>query len=339
MAKVKAFIQSLSIRQLVLSLTVFLCLVSYLIITLWSNHMILSLADQQAAKRWDKKGDAAQVSSFFVKDVTVDEMKIKNFEHELETALQEAAITKENENSRLYVDAYSSQGKIIVSSEQGTLAAKAIGIGGDFFLFHPLTLVDGGYFSGNDLMKDSVILDEDAAWQLFGSNEVEGMSIMIEGVPHYIAGVVKRETGRFAEGAGLDETVIYVSHETLSAYGSCEGISTYEVIAPNPVKGFVYNLVKEKFGLQENEMIVVENSSRYSLEAMIPVVLDFGIRSMQNSAVSYPYWENIARGYEDVRALLLVLKSVLLLIPIGIVVVVIVINRKYLFRKRGRKNG
>lgn len=330
---------NLSFRQLMLSLTVIVCLLLFLILTIWSNYQIASLDDQQAAKRWDEKGGASQVSSFFVKGVTVDEMQIKNFEHQLETALQEAAITKTNENSRLYIDAYSSLGEITITSEQGSLTADAVGIGGDFFQFHPLTLVNGGYFSGSDLMKDSVILDEEAAWQLFGSSEIEGMSVMIEGVPHYIAGVVKRETGRFAEGAGLNDTVIYVSYETLSSYGSCEGISTYEVVAPNPVKGFVANTLKEKFGLKENEMIVVENSTRYSLEAMIPVVLDFGIRSMQNSAVTFPYWENIARGHEDVRALVLVLQSILLLIPSVIIIAFIVINRKYLFRKRGRKNG
>ncbi len=335
MVQVKTWIRNLSFKQLMLSLTVIVCLMLFLLITIWSNRQIASLADQQAAKRWDEKGGAAQVSSFFAKETSVDELQIKTFEHQLETALQEAAITQENENSRLYVDAYSGMGEITVSSMQGTLTANAVGIGGDFFLFHPLTLIDGGYFSGNDLMKDSVILDEEAAWQLFGSSEIEGMSVMIGEVPHYVAGVVKREGGRFAEGAGLDKTIIYVSYETLSAYGNCEGISTYEVVAPNPVKGFLTGTLKEKFGLDENEMFVVENSSRYSLEAMIPVVLDFGIRSMQNAAVSFPYWENIARGYEDIRALMLVFQTILLFIPTVIVLCALIINRKYLFRRKG----
>lgn len=323
----KAFLRNLSVRQLVLSLVVVVSFLCFLILSLWSNHRINGLLDQQAATRWDEK-KAAQVSAFFVRDVTVDEFQIKNFEHQLETALLEAAIVKEKESSRLYVDAYSSQGKITVISEQGTLEADAIGIGGDFFFFHPLTLISGGYFSGNDLMKDSIILDEDAAWQLFGSNQIEGMSVMIGGVPHYVAGVVKREEGRFAKAAGLDDTLVYVSHESLSAYGNCSGINTYEVVATNPVKGFLYNTIKEKFGLQEHEMVVVENSTRYSLESMIPVVLDFGVRSMQNSAVSYPYWENIARGHEDVTALVLVIQFVFLFIQAVIILTVIIIKWK-----------
>lgn len=332
MAKIKEFIRSLSQLQIVLSLTVVILLAAFLGITVWCNNKIQNLEDQQAAVRWDAEGGCAQVSAFFTRGLEVNDFQIMSFERELENALTEAAVTAENENARLYVDAYSAQGKITVISDQSTLEAGAIGIGGDFFFFHPLQLVSGGYFSGNDLMKDSIIVDEEAAWQLFGSSDIEGMSVTIGGVPHYISGVVKRQEGRFAENAGLNNTIIYVSAETLSEYGTSEGISCYEVAAPNPVKGFVYNTLKEKFGLKEDEMLVVENSSRYSLEAMIPVVLDFGIRSMQNSAVHFPYWENIARGYEDVRAVVLIIQFIFLLIPGIIIFTALIIkwkNRKY----------
>lgn len=332
MARVKEFIYNLSRLQIVLSLIVVFSLALFLGITAWCNNKIENLEDQQAAARWDDEGGCAQVSCFFTRGMEVNHFQIMSFEKELESALTEAAVTVENENARLYVDAYSAQGKITVVSSQSTLEAQAIGIGGDFFFFHPLQLVSGGYFSGNDLMKDSILLDEEAAWQLFGSSDIEGMSVTIGGVPHYISGVIKREEGRFAENAGLNSTVIYVSEETLSEYGTSEGISCYEVAAPNPVKGFVYNTAKEKFGLKEDEMLVVENSNRYSLEAMIPVVLDFGLRSMQNSAVHFPYWENIAKGYEDIRAVVLIIQFILLLIPAVIILITLIIkwkNRKY----------
>lgn len=332
MTKIKELIQSLSPRQIVSALTVVISLTAFLILTFWCNHKILGLSDQQAAKRWDEDRGCAQVSAFIVREAVIDDFTIRNFEHQLEKALTEAAIESEDENVRLYIDAYSSQGKITVVSERSTLEANAVGVGGDFFYFHPLQLVSGRYFSGDELMQDFIILDEDAAWQLFGSNDIEGMSVMIGGVPHFVAGVVKRESGRFAESAGLQSTVIYVSNETLADYGTSEGISCYEVVAPNPVEGFVYRTVKEKFGLKENEMMVVENSSRYSLHSIIPVVLDFGTRSMQNSAIHLPYWENIARGYEDVRGVVLLWQFVLLLIPSVILFMIFIIkwkNRKY----------
>ena len=147
-------------------------------------------------------------------------------------------------------------------------------------------------------------------------------------MPHFVEGVIKREEGKLAKRAGLDKSIVYVSNETLNAYGTGKGISTYEVVAPNPVKGYVYNKVKEKIGVKEDDMIVVENSSRYSAEALIPVILDFGMRSMQHTAVRFPYWENMARGFEDMRALVLLLQSILLLSPIVIMISFLAIKWK-----------
>lgn len=339
--KIKQFFGSLTLKQMVFSLIVICSLILWLILTLWSNHEINGLIDQQAAARWDEDGGSAQVSCFLSESVEFDEMKIIGFEKELEKSLLEVlpADAQSDENGRrLFVDAYSSLGKITVTSEKGTLEANAVGIGGDFFLFHPLQLVSGGYFSGNDLMKDSIILDEDAAWQLFGSSDIAGQSVMIGNVPHYVSGVVKRQEGRFAESAGLKETVIYVSNETLADYGKGGGISIYEVTAPNPVKGFIYKCVKEKLGVEENNMVVVENSARYSLEALIPVILEFGSRSMQNYAVKLPYWENIARGWEDIKALVLLFQFIFLLIPGVIIIVFLIIkwkNRSFTWKDVG----
>jgi len=334
-AKIIDFWNHLSIRQKVLSLMTIICLIIFIIITSISNHMIAGLSDQQAAKRWDKDNGSSQVSVFVAGDVSIDELKIKNFQMQLEAALKEAAITADNANGRLYVDAYSSQGEVTINGSQSNMDTKAMGIGGDFFLFHPVKLVDGSYFSGNDLMKDFILLDEEAAWRLFGSNDIAGMNVTISGIPHYIAGVYEKEEGRFQEAAGLNESVVFLSHENLSQYGKGDSISTYELIAPNPIKNFVYNTVKEKFGLQENEMIVVENSSRYSWESIIPVLFDFGIRSMHNTKVRFPYWENIARGYEDVRALLFLFQMIFLMIPMVIICAFIMVKGRKFMRSAG----
>lgn len=326
------FIKSLTPKQIIFSSITVISLLLYLVLTVWSNRQVAALTDQQAAKRWDKEGDSAQVSCFFAENIEVDEFMLMNFKRQLEQSLLEVLQQEETEEGtekRLLIDAYSSLGRITITSEKGKLDnVSAVGIGGDFFLFHPLQLVSGGYFSGNDLMQDSVVLDEEAAWQLFGSNDVAGMSVMIGNVPHYVAGVIKRQEGRFAEGAGLNKTVVYVSYSTLSSYGTSDGINVYEVVAPNPVKGFVYNAVKEKLGVSEDEMVVVENSSRYTLLALLPVLLDFGTRSMQNTAVKFPYWENIARGWEDVKVLILLFQFILLFIPAEIIVVFLIIRWK-----------
>ena len=150
------------------------------------------------AGRWSEKKDVAQVSCFFSSKAEVTEDTIQSFEYSLKNVLQEASITETSENpsARLWVDAYSADGKITLVNGRNTLDANAIGIGGDFFLFHPLKLITGSYFSGNDLMQDYCIIDQDAAWQLFGSNDVVGMTVYIGNVPHIVTGVVRRDRYR-----------------------------------------------------------------------------------------------------------------------------------------------
>jgi hypothetical protein len=88
---------------------------------------------------------------------------------------------------------------------------------------------------------------------------------------------------------------------------------------PNPISGFAIKTIKEKIGIEESNMQLVENTKRYSLFSLIKVIGDFGIRSMNQKAIVYPYWENVARGYEDVLAIILFLEGIFLLIPVGII--------------------
>ena len=83
---------------------------------------------------------------------------------------------------------------------------------------------------------------------------------------------------------------------------------------PNTITSFAKNMVQEHFPLKDG--IVVENSSRYSLENLLNVIGDFGKRSMGLNGIIYPYWENAVRLTEDYAALLLVLTVLFALLPV-----------------------
>ncbi len=318
-------------KKLLLGISGVISFILFLTLLAVTNHMADSQEPQQMAKRWSEEGGVAQISCFFSRDAMVTEDVLESFEHSLDSTLQEASITQDSENpsARLWVDAYSADGKIGISSDRANLEANAIGIGGDFFLFHPLKLLAGGYFTGNDVMQDYCVLDEDAAWQLFGSNDIAGMTVYIGGIPHIVTGVVERPKGRLAEAAGLNATVVYVSYQTLSELGQNNGINHYEIVMPNPVSDFAYNHVKNHIGLQEMEVEIIENTSRYSLLSRLQTIAEFGTRSMNGKAIIYPYWENIARGYEDIIALLTLFMILLLAYPVILLVVLLVIWWKH----------
>lgn len=313
-------------KKLLLSISGAISFVIFLILLAMTNHMGRSQESQQMAARWSEKKNVAQVSCFFSANSGISVDSIEEFEHSLDSALMEASITSESENpgARLWADAYSADGQITLSNNRTTVSADAIGVGGDFFLFHPVQLLNGAYFSGNDLNKDYCVIDEDAAWQLFGSNDVAGMTVYIGGEPHIVSGVVRRPSGRLEEAAGLDSTLVYVSYQTLEKHGSNNGLNHYEIVMPNPVKNFAINLVREKLGTQEKEVEILENTSRYSLPNRLRTIFAFGTRSMNGKAIIYPYWENIARGYEDIMALLTLFMILFLLYPVLLVLVIFI---------------
>lgn len=74
------------------------------------------------AGRWSEKKDVAQISCFFSSKAEVTEDTIQSFEYSLKNVLQEASITETSENpsARLWVDAYSADGKITLVNGRNT---------------------------------------------------------------------------------------------------------------------------------------------------------------------------------------------------------------------------
>ncbi|MBR4085089.1 MAG: ABC transporter permease [Lachnospiraceae bacterium] len=297
----------------------------FLIITFILNNIASAIIEkqdtQQAATRWKKEGGAAQISCFFSVNTKLTPESIEDFEHNLDSALEAASIVLESPhaNARLWADAYSASGKIAIKSNIGKIDVDAIGIGGDFFLFHPLPLLSGSYFSGNDIMQDYCVLDQDAAWKLFGSNNVVGQTVYIGEVAHIVTGVVKRDESKLYKAAGLDSALIYVSYSTLEKYGSNNGINHFEIVMPNPVKGYAYDYVKKAIGVAEEELEIVENSKRFTFFNRIKHIAKLQNRAMNGKAIIYPYWENVARVTEDKLARLMILQ--LLFTAISVIVI------------------
>jgi MacB-like periplasmic core domain len=325
----KGFTERMTKRQIRLTIVAVVSLLICLILQILSTHLTNTLLTQQMANRWDSTGKSAQVSCFISENEQVTTGQLTNLEHAVDAALTDVSITADSENARLWADAYSARGELIVESSKTSITSTAIGVGGDFFLFHPLKLLSGSYFSDEDLMKDYIILDEDAAWQLFGSNDVEGMQVMIKGIPHIVRGVVERGSGRMNDKAGNDKVTFYVSYDSLNKYGTSKGINTYEIVMPNPISNFALNTIKEKIGIDETNIQLVENSKRYSLVSLITVLSEFGIRSMNQKAIVYPYWENVARGYEDILAFILLWKFIFLLIPAILLVIYLIYRYRH----------
>ena len=235
--------------------------------------------------------------------------------------LKEAALDGEEEQT-LFVDAWSSTGKLNVATEHGKGEAAAIAVGGSFFHFHPLRLLNGSYLTEADLMKDRVLLDEDLAWLLYGGTELEGMELKLNGVPFVVGGVIRREEDSFSRRAYTAGQGLYLSWDAWKTLNENAGISCYELCLAEPVKGFTASFVREKFPIGQGE--ILENTGRFGFFRLLGLVGQFGRRSMQTLGVVYPYWENAARSAEDWGALLALFAVLLSLCPLVSAVLLLV---------------
>ena len=88
-----------------------------------------SLSTQQLAKRWSKEEEYVQMACYFTEEAYVIPEQIVSIERSMVTALEEASISDTKENGgRNWIDAYSTQGSLGISSNRGSMQARAFGV-------------------------------------------------------------------------------------------------------------------------------------------------------------------------------------------------------------------
>ena len=287
-----------------------------------------------AARRFQGDGETrfAQLAVFMPEGKGKSEEDIQRFRQSLDATLVEQSL-EAPENGSLYIDAYCGFASVTVSSENTTgSSVKAAGVGGDFFYFHPLTLLGGSYIRSDDLMDDLVVLDEETAWRLFGGTDLAGLTMYINDKPFVVAGVVAREADFATQKAYTGDGGVYMSYSALSRLVETASITCYEIVMPTPIRNFAKGIL-EDFPADGGDL--VENSSRYEFSHLLEVAKNFAERSMRLNGVIYPYWENAVRLTEDYAALLAVLSIVFAVCPAVTVLVLGIrqIRRTYRFVK------
>lgn len=273
-----------------------LCLIGY-----FSVSGTLDYVDSAEKWRGESETPYSYISCFMPVNGKIDENSVWNFKNTVDSKLIEASLSP-SENGSLWNFSYCGTGTVEVFTERGTAKVNAVGTGGDFFFFHEYKLHDGSYISGNDLMKDKVVIDKELAWKLFGATKVAGMEILINESRYIIAGVIERETDFASREAETADGGLFMAYEKLEEITGV-GIDCYEAVIPDPVSGFAKKIAEESFPAEN--FVAVEVTGRYGIENMADIILSFGKRSMRTDGVIFPEWENAARLTEDYSAVLL----------------------------------
>lgn len=318
-------------KSVLLLLVNIILVIAFILVSFFVRNGVKDLYSQQEAKRWESEDNSyAQVSAFISPEKGMQIADISNIRSSLMETLSRDSLNESNGKGRLWIDAYSGECKAEVRKDNNTLSVTAMGVGGDFFQFHPMQLLSGSYISDEDLNQDRVVIDQGLAWAMFGSNDVVGMQIWMGNSIYVVAGVVAVEEDSLHKIAYGKGNRIYMSYDQLKQQQEDLYITCYEAVLPNPITNYAYNALSSACGLSEEEeetlqqeenplnfdkMEVIENSNRYETWTMLTNMKHLKLRSMRTNSVSYPYWENVARVIEEEQMVLLVIRIVLLIVP------------------------
>lgn len=262
------------------------------------GHLKGRAYDQMAADRW--ADDSIPYHQITVFSNAMSGEEISNLRNQIAIGLNAASYTEESVSGRLWADAYASFETDTVS-RSGRVSVRSlsdvaiVGAGGDFFLFHPLTLVNGCYFSQNDVMHDRVLLDRELAWHLFGAYDVAGKQIQIQGQSFTVSGVYDAGEDKELSYAKSGRCYLYMDDAAFQKLYPDTPVRCYEVVLPNAVKNFAKNLVTEHVG---EDAVVIDNTERFGVFRLLKKYKSLKKSLMHTDTVFYPYWEILAVAAE-----------------------------------------
>lgn len=311
-----------------------ICLLAALVVRIYDVNYCKQLDSQQLAHRWSDNNQFVQLSVFFEDQTGYSEGELYPIRNTLMQAATDVTADVDAQG-RLVVDAYSFERELYLSSKQNATSVKAYGVSKDYFLFHPLKLLSGTYFTSSDEVDDGIILDELTAWKLFGAIDVAGLPVQINGNTYLVRGVVRNAEGHFSTASEETEPVIFVDFAMLAKELGEDNplIDSYELLMANPVKNFAESKLQEAMG-REDGYVLVDNTNRYSYSSRFKRLKNYGNRGMRTLKIVYPYWENRAIGYEDVVDLLTVLELLLLVYPLIFAVKNLILCINWLKKKK-----
>ena len=226
-------------------------------------------------------------------------------------AAEEGSTVDVGEKGRQWLDAYSYMDTLHVSplstiSSKGNYEAKALVLGGDFFRFHAYEVLDGYYFTDTDLHRDRVVIDEKLSFKLYGSNNSEGMPLIIGNDIYYVAGVVRVPDTKAKEIEISDAPMIFLPEYIGEKIYGERPFTSYEVMMEESVDSYAITTLERA----SEGKTLVDVTSRYTLKSTINHLKNFTTRSYKTDKLVYPFFENHERGCEDTLAILFVVTLV-----------------------------
>ena len=304
-----------------------LCLIllaGFAALSLGDRRTVSAMTPQLAAERWETgEKPYAMASVFLTADQAIDAQRMGEIYLKVENALTAGGVPSE---AYPWFYAASCQRDGVLENGKARSNVELTAVDGDFFRIHPMTPVSGWYPDPQEVMRDRIVLNRQAAWELFYSDNVAGQFLTLEGMTFQVAAVVDTEQDRFHLLSAGDRPRAWIFWDALPQQQI--RYTCMEMVLPQPVKDFAASTLRTACGIPET-VPVTDNSARFGLIHRWQVLRQLSTRGITEQPIAYPYWENAARLAENRLAIRLIPEAILLAIPIlSLLILLWYLNRR-----------
>lgn len=272
-----------------------------------------------AKRQWDGgKYEYAEIAVYYSESSGIGTDDIRTAQSAIDTALSDNSLSlDEDSDGRLWIDSYYSEGDTFtLNGTSGSCTAAVSATSGDFFVFHPLTVLYGSYYSDEDLNFDRIIIDRECSWQLFGALDTVGMTVTVGDKTLYVAAVVASADDDLEKAAYGTTPKAYVPYDCMKMLnGGAVPITAYEVCIPEPVSDFALGVMEDCAPGSESDRIMVDRSGRFDIAELSEKYKTVFEDMMVQNAIKLPWFENTARAAQF-KAVLIMGPSVRMLIAV-----------------------
>ena len=289
-----------------------LCLI-VVFVSVVNGSRVKELYSQQAAARWQsKKMKCSEISVFYSEAGSLGPTDVNGIRAQIRSKLASDDYLSDRSDVRSWMDAYSGHTFEEIRQDKTLVKTNVYTVGGDFFLIHPIPLKSGSYLDMDNPDVNQIVLDEDVAWTLFGSNDIVGKKVWIGSTVFTITGVVEGAETALDKQAQGENYAVYVPMKAyqqkstssvkpavtkegdaggaVADAGLSEGPGTrvicYEVVMPNPIENYALNAVAQAVGIEFKTEEEKEKAR---------TILNFGNKEIVDNTARFSFFNLLGR--------------------------------------------
>lgn len=275
-------------KKIIISGTVIAVLFALItaIVFLYISNIQKELIEYKSSEKWGAPG-YSHISAYMNDDAGFNANTMAQATAELEKTYIEDSIETPY---ALYSASAETTVSLSAQNSQRTSSAAATLYLGDYFRFHPFKLVEGAYPEAT-VNTDAILIDELAAWQLFGTKKgVVGLQVMIGNDIYVVCGVAQVPAGVYKK-VYSESPRVYINADS-AHYRSTSAnrtFTSFEAMIPDPIENFAVNTVKEV--LSQYNPVIHNIDKRFELKSLKEVYDKQISLIIDSKQTTYPYTE------------------------------------------------